>query len=241
MPLADIRIVLVAPAHPGNIGAVARAMNTMGLSQLVLIRPKDFPSQEAERRAMGSTSILEQARIVDDLAEAVADCRLVIGCSARSRSFPHPELDGRQCGARLVAETATGDPAAVVFGTERTGLENRDLDRCSHQVVIPTSETFSSLNLASAVQLVCYEIFLASCAPAGVQTTKPERRPSHHRAMEAFYAHLEQALDSRGFLDGEMREVTLTKFRRLVGRARPNPGELKLLHTLLRMIDPDGD
>lgn len=240
MAIDDIRIILVEPAHPGNIGAVARAMNTMGLARLVLVRPRIFPSDEADRRAMGSTEILRQSRVVDDLGQAVEDCRLVIGCSARVRSFPHPELDARRCGAQLVRETAAGEPAALVFGPERTGLANRDLDRCTHQVVIPTSERFSSLNLASAVQLLAYEIFLAAreCLPA--EEVEPGRRPAHHRSMEAFFAHLEQALDARGFLDGEMREVTLTKFRRLIGRARPDAGELKLLHTLLRMIDPDG-
>lgn len=241
MPLDDIRIVLVAPAHPGNIGAAARAMNTMGLTRLVLVRPRVFPSDEADRRAMGSLEILERAQVVEDLSEAVGDCRLVIGCSARSRSFPHPELDARACGALLVGEAGAGEPTALVFGTERTGLENRDLDRCTHQVRIPTNEAFSSLNLASAVQLICYEILLASRDSAEAQAPPPVRRPSHHRAMEAFYEHLERALDSRGFLDGEMREVTLVKFRRLFGRARPNPGELKLLHTLLRMIDPKDD
>ena len=241
MALDDIRIVLVEPAHPGNIGAVARAMNTMALTRLVLVRPRVFPSDEADRRAMGSIEILRSARVVDDLADGIADCPLVIGCSARSRSFPHPELDARESGAQLVRETATGVPAALVFGPERTGLANRDLDRCTHQVLIPTSEAFSSLNLAAAVQLLAYEIFLAAREGTSAQDVELERRPTHHRAMEAFYEHLEQALDSRGFLDGEMREVTMTKFRRLIGRARPNPGELKLLHTLMRMIDPDGD
>jgi len=241
MALHDIRIVLVEPAHPGNIGAVARAMNTMDLGRLVLVRPRVFPSDEADRRAMGSIEILRHARVVEDLGEAIADCRLVIGCSARSRSFPHHELDARRCGAQLVEETAAGEPAGLVFGPERTGLANRDLDRCTHQVVIPTSEAFSSLNLASAVQLLAYEIFLAARAATDPSPIEPERRPTHHRAMEAFYDHLERALDSRGFLDGEMREVTITKFRRLIGRARPNPGELKLLHKLMQMIDPNGD
>lgn len=241
MALDDIRIVLVEPAHPGNIGAVARAMNTMGLGRLVLVRPRVFPSEEANRRAMGSVEILQRAEVVDDLGEGIEDCPLVIGCSARSRSFPHPELDARQCGAQLILETAKGEPAALVFGPERTGLANRDLDRCTHQVVIPTSEAFSSLNLASAVQLLAYEIFLAAREPVRAEEIKPEGRPTDHRAMEVFYEHLEQALDSRGFLDGEMREVTMTKFRRLIGRARPHPGELKLLHTLIRMVDPDID
>ena len=241
MALDDIRIVLVEPAHPGNIGAVARAMHTMGLSRLVLARPRRFPSEEADNRAMGSVDLLRRARVVDDLGEAIGDCRLVIGCSARSRSFPHPELDARQCGAQLIEETATGEPAALVFGTERTGLENRDLDRCTHQVVIPANPAFSSLNLASAVQILCYEILLASRAPLAAESAvEPAEHPGRQRVLEAFYEHLERALDARGFLEGEMREVTMTKLRRLFGRARATSGELKLLHTIARMIHPDG-
>lgn len=245
MALDDIRIVLVEPAHPGNIGAAARAMKTMGLGRLVLVRPKVFPSQEADRRAVHSVDILERAEVVDELAEAIGDCRLVIGGSARPRSFPHPELDARQCATRLIEETATGEPAALVFGTERTGLENRDLDRCTHQVLIPTSGVRSSLNLAAAVQILCYEVFLASRRPGDSLSTRPEGRPSHHRAMEALYADLENTLDSQGYFEGtlasEPRQVALIRLRRLFGRARPNPAELKLIHSLLRMIDSGGD
>jgi TrmH family RNA methyltransferase len=240
MAFDDIRIVLIEPAHPGNIGATARAMKTMSLGRLALVRPNVFPSDEADRRAMGAIDIVHRAEVFDDLDEAVGDCRLVIGCSARSRSFPHLELDPRECGARLIEETATGEAAAVVFGPERMGLANRDLDRCSHQVLIPANEAFSSLNLASAVQLICYEIFLAARQSAGRQDTGPEDPASLHREMEYFYGHLERALDSRGFLDGEMREVTLMKLRRLFGRARPNSGELKILHTMMRLIHRDG-
>jgi len=178
--------------------------------------------------------------VVDDLDAVVGDCRLVIGCSARARSFPHPMLDPRQCGAQLVRETADGEPAALLFGPERTGLSNQDLDRCTHQLQIPANPEFSSLNLAAAVQLVCYEIFLAAGKPVFAENVKPWNRPSLQVEMEHFYQHLERALDSRGFLDGEMREVTLTKLRRLFGRARPNSGELKILHTLMRLIHPDG-
>jgi tRNA (cytidine32/uridine32-2'-O)-methyltransferase len=236
MALSDIRIILVEPAHPGNIGAVARAMKTMDLAQLVLVRPKTFPAEDANRRAMGSLDILERARVVEDLQEAIGDCRLVIGGSARPRTFPHEEFDARQCAARLVEEAQTGDPAALVLGTERSGLENRDLDRCTHQVLIPTSAAFSSLNLASAVQILCYEIFLAAREPVPLEARRSAEPPTRQLEMEYFYKHLEGALDSRGFLDGEMREVTMTKLRRLFGRARPNSGELKILHTFTKMM-----
>ena len=241
MALHDIRIVLIEPAHPGNIGAVARAMKTMSLAHLVLVRPNRFPAEEADRRAMGAIDILQRAQVVDDLDQAIGDCRLVIGGSARARTFPHSILDARQCGAKLVAETTGGQPAAVIFGPERTGLENQDLDRCSYQVLIPTSEAFSSLNLASAVQLVCYEILIASRDPVTRRAEEPAEPASSQREMEHFYAHLERALDSRGFLDGEMREVTMMKLRRLFGRARPNSGELKMLHSLMRFIHRQGE
>jgi tRNA (cytidine32/uridine32-2'-O)-methyltransferase len=242
MALDDIRIVLVEPAHPGNVGAVARAMKTMSLSRLVLVRPHQFPSEEANRRAMGSVDILERAQVVDDLDEAVGDCRLVIGGSARARKFPHSLIDARQCGAQLVEESAGGAAAALVFGPERSGLANHDLDRCSYQVLIPTSEAFSSLNLASAVQLVCYEIFMAAQrgATSTVHSAQPEP-PASQQAMEYFYEHLERALDSRGYLDGEKREVTMMKLRRLFGRARPVSGELKMLRSLMRLIHRDGE
>jgi tRNA (cytidine32/uridine32-2'-O)-methyltransferase len=179
--------------------------------------------------------------LVDDLEAAVGDCRLVIGCSARARSFPHAMLDPRQCGTQLVEETASGEPAAVIFGPERTGLANQDLDRCTYQVQIPANPEFSSLNLAAAVQIVCYEIFMAAGKPTFAQPIKPANRPSLHVEMEHFYDHLQRALDSRGFLDGEMREVTLVKLRRLFWRARPNSGELRILHTLMRFIHSSGD
>lgn len=246
MALEDIRIVLVSPAHPGNIGAVARAMKTMSLTRLVLVRPREFPASEADRRAMGAIDLLENARVVDDLDEAVGDCRLVMGCSARPRTFRHLQLEAREGAAQLLDETATGEGAALVFGPERTGLSNQDLDRCSHQVLIPANPDFSSLNLASAVQLIGYEIFMAAreqgiASPTAERRVRRTERPSRQDEMEYFYGHLERALDARGYLDGDMREVTLMKFRRLFGRSRPNAGELKILHSMMRMIDPSGD
>ena len=121
MSLESIRIVLVEPNHPGNIGAVARAMKTMALTQLFLVRPKTFPSPDAERRSMGAKDLLESATVVSDLEDAIGDCRLVIGSSARGRSFPHEMLDPRECGARLVSEAQDGDPVALLLGPERTG------------------------------------------------------------------------------------------------------------------------
>ena len=241
MSLESIRIVLVEPHHPGNIGAVARAMKTMALKQLFLVRPRTFPSPDAERRSMGAKDLLESATVVSDLDDAIGDCRLVIGSSARGRSFPHEVLDPRECAARLVEEAQEDEPVALLLGPERTGLANRDLDRCTYQVQIPTSEAFSSLNLGAAAQLFCYEIFVASQRGKQNPLVDPTDRPGYQIEMEHFHAHLEEALDSRGFLEGEMREVTLQKFRRLFGRARPHSGELKLLHTMMNLVHRDSE
>ena len=215
-------------------------MKTMALEQLFLVRPKSFPHPDAERRSMGAKDLLEAARVVDTLDDAIGDCRLVIGSSARSRSFPHEMLEPRECGARLVAESSDGEAVALLLGPERTGLANEDLDRCTYQVQIPTSDAFSSLNLGAAAQLLCYEIFVASQAGCEVSLVDPADRPSYQIEMEHFYSHLEEALDSRGYLEGEMREVTLQKLRRLFGRARPHSGELKLLHTMMKFVHRDG-
>lgn len=238
-PLDKVRIILVEPAHPGNIGAVARAMKTMAITKLVLVRPESHLTQDAERRAMGAVDILRGALVVGDLRDAIDDCRLVIGSSARGRTIPHTLLDPRECGTKLIDEASDGDSVALLFGPERTGLSNEDLDRCAYQVQIPTSDAFSSLNLAAAVQLLCYEIFVASLNRDGIRE-KPivdeSDRPSFQIEMEHFFDHAERVLDARGYLEGEMRVVTLMKLRRLFNRARPHSGELKLLHTMMKMI-----
>lgn len=241
MSLDDIRIVLIEPAHPGNIGAVARAMKTMSLRHLVLVRPKIFPSDEADRRAMGAVDLLEEAWVVNTLEEAIGDCRLVVGCSARTRSVPHALLDPRECAEKVVLESVTDSPTAVLFGTERTGLANEDLDHCTAQVMIPANPEFSSLNLASAVQLVCYEIFMATREPPEQQERSLSDLPSPDREMEYFFEHMFRALDSRNFIDGQMREVAIMKLRRMFARVRPNDGELKMLRSMMRLIHRDGE
>ncbi len=153
MPFDHIRIVLVEPKHPGNIGAVARAMKTMDLHRLYLVRPQEFPAFDAERRAMGAVDILIEAKEVEHLHEAVGDCQLVIGGTARSRSYAHPVLDARESAGQLFAEASSGHEVAAVFGTERTGLSNEDLNLCNFEMRIPTSADFRSLNLGSAVSI----------------------------------------------------------------------------------------
>ncbi|HEX2139825.1 MAG TPA: RNA methyltransferase, partial [Woeseiaceae bacterium] len=156
----SIRIVLVGTTHPGNIGAVARAMKNMGLADLALVAPRYFPHAEACARASGAEDLLASAVVTDNLVDAVRDCRFVAGASARARTIDWPVLGPRECAARLVAESSSGDVAAV-FGPEKSGLTNEDLDRCQALLSIPADPAFSSLNLAMAVQILCYELRLA--------------------------------------------------------------------------------
>ena len=159
--LEQIRIVLVGTTHPGNIGAVARAMKTMALDNLWLVAPKQFPSAEATARASGADDLLARARICTDLSEAIEGCRLVVGASARLRTVQWPQMAPRECARALLSE-ATAGPVAILFGRESSGLSNQELDRCSHLVHIPSNPEFSSLNLAAAVQILTYEIRIAS-------------------------------------------------------------------------------
>jgi len=239
MSLDNVRIVLVEPKHHGNIGAVARAMKTMDLHRLYLVRPENFPAIDAERRALGAVDILINAVEVENLADAVADCRLAIGGTSRARSYAHPILDARGAGRKLFSEASSGVEVAAVFGTERTGLTNDDLNLCQYELRIPTSREFRSLNLGSAVQLLAYEIYMASL----------DGPPTHERdvdypdiaTLEYFYKHLEEVLDARGFITGDKREVALFKLRRLFARSRPEVGELKMLHSLVNLMDREDE
>ncbi len=237
--LRDIRIVLVDPQHPGNIGAVARAMKTMSLETLYLVRPREFPCEEADRRASGALDVLEAAIVVQRLEDAVGDCSFVVGTTSRGRAHPHPMLTARECGEAAVREATPSTPAAILFGPERTGLVNHDMDACTYQVAIPTNPAYASLNLASAVQLLGYELFLASGRAPSPQARVVEY-PSQSD-MEYFFKHLEDTLASRDFIDDAKRDVTHAKLRRLLGRSRPNAGELKLLHSLVKLMDRTQD
>lgn len=230
----SIRIVLVGTTHPGNIGAVARAMKNMGLRELVLVNPRYFPHDEATSRASGAQDILQNARRVDTLEEAIADCVFVAAASARSRTIGWPCLDVRDAAARLLQENAAGDVAAV-FGPEKTGLSNTDLDRCHALLTIPSDPDFSSLNLAMAVQVLTYEI------RAWQSETKAEYEPDAPLAtsddMEHFYVHLEQVLTKTGFLDPENPRHLMRRLRRLFIRARPDQNEVNILRGIMTAVE----
>ena len=236
------RIVLVGTTHPGNIGAVARAMKNMGLSDLVLVSPRYFPHDDATARASGAEDILANTRVEDDLAAAISDCVFVAGASARARSIEWPNLAPRECALRLVDESRNGT-VAVVFGPEKSGLTNEDLDRCQVLLTIPTNPEFSSLNIAMAVQVMTYELRLASSERLP-SCTDAEAPPATSEEMEHFYRHLEDVMTGSGFLDPDNPRHLMRRLRRLFVKAGPDKNEINILRGFLASVDParfDGD
>jgi tRNA (cytidine32/uridine32-2'-O)-methyltransferase len=230
-----IRIVLVGTQHPGNIGSAARAMKTMGLSRLVLVAPERSPDADSYALAAGADDVLAAATTFATLAEAVADCRVVLGCTARSRRIALEELEPRAGGVRAVAEAAAGAEVAIVFGRERTGLTNDEYELCHAAVHIPANPEYSSLNLAMAVQVLSYEVRLAALAAAPSPAGEDERRepPASHAEMEGFFAQLAETLDAIDFHKGRAPESAMRKLRRLFLRAQPDAREVRILRGVL--------
>jgi TrmH family RNA methyltransferase len=233
----NVRIILVGTTHPGNIGATARAMKNMGLSDLMLVNPKYFPHADATVRASGAEDILQSTRVVAGLEEALGDCTYVAGASARSRTIGWPSMVPRECAERLVHESAHG-VAAVVFGPEKSGLTNEDLDRCNTLLTIPTAPGFSSLNLAMAVQVLSYELRIASLATEE-PPPEPEAPPATGSELEHFYTHLEQVLMRSGFLDPENPRLLMRRLRRLFIKAELDQNEVNILRGMLAALDPE--
>lgn len=233
--LERVRVVLVDTSHPGNIGAVARAMWTMGLTQLALVRPKRFPCAEATARAAGADALLYDAAIFDSLDEALADCRWVVGTTVRSRHLELPRLTPRGFAARALEEIRDGH-VALVFGREQTGLSNEELDQCQAVASIVSNARFGSLNVAAAVQIFAYELSLASAdaTPHADAASSPDAAPAITSAeLEGLYTHLEQALVDIGYHDPERPKLLMRRLRRLYGRARPDRAELNILRGIL--------
>ncbi len=229
-----IRIVLVNTSHPGNIGGTARAMKNMGLSRLYLVQPKRFPHEEADWRAASAQDLLETAVVTDSLEAAVGDCQFVVGTSARERRIPWPLLDARQCAQRIAA-LPPSEEVAILFGREDRGLTNDELKICNLHLNIPTSDTYSSLNLAMAVQIVAYELRMVSTAPdTPVQEDAQWDSPFATRDnMERFYQHLEETLVDLEFLDPAAPRQLMTRLRRLYSRVRLDEMELNILRGIL--------
>jgi len=234
-----VRIVLVGTTHPGNIGAVARAMKNMGQSDLALVNPKHFPHEDATARASGATDVLDNAKVVSTLAEALVDCVYVAGASARPRTIGWPTMGPRDCAERMMLEMKKGRVAAV-FGPEKSGLNNDDLDLCHTLLTIPTNPDFSSLNLAMAVQVFTYELRVASALNGGPGFAS-EAPPATGEEMEHFYAHLEKVFEDVKFLDPDNPRYLMRRMRRLFIRARPDVNEVNILRGFLTAIERTRD
>ena len=262
--LDKVRIVLVNTSDCRNIGSAARAMKTMGLSQLVLVDPIEMPNGQAQALAAGATDVLANAKIVSTLSEAIEDCGLVVGTSARSRTLPWPMLEPRGCGEKMIAE-ANEYPVALVFGRESSGLTNDELQLCHFHVQIPANPEYSSLNLAMAVQTLSYEIrtsYLLSMDDKHqehstgngtyigkrdigknslqVKSEDDESYPVTEET-ERFYQHFEKALISTSFIVESHPGLVMTKLRRLFNRARPDVKEVKMMRGILASIERSSD
>jgi TrmH family RNA methyltransferase len=233
MSLTDIRIVLVRPQHAGNIGAAARAMKNMGLSALTLVAPRAFPAPEATARAAGADDILQNAAVVEDLPSALQDCRLVVATSARVRTIRWPVTTPGEAATRLWSAAQQG-PAAVLFGGERSGLTNTDLEHAHVLVHIPVNPAFPSLNLAAAVQILCYEIHRHAW-PDAVATD--DHVPATSAEFGRFIAHLEATLAAIGFLNTAHPRVLMRRLVRLFRRAAPDQNEINILRGILSAVD----
>lgn len=230
----SIRIVLVGTTHPGNIGAVARAMKNMGLDDLALVDPRYFPDKEATARASGAEDLLERARVVETLPEAIADCVYVAGASARARTINWPSLDARDCARKLLDHSVRG-PVAAVFGPEKSGLSNADLDHCDALLRIPANPAFSSLNLAMAVQIVSYELRAAQSRKQPEYEADAPLATSEQ--LEQFYMHLERVLRDLRFLDPDNPRHLMRRLRRLFLRAKPDQNEVNILRGILTAVE----
>ncbi|MBK7954593.1 MAG: RNA methyltransferase [Candidatus Accumulibacter sp.] len=238
-PLARVRVVLSHTSHPGNLGAAARAMKTMGLSRLVLVNPKRFPDDEAVARAAGAEDILAQAEVCCSLDAALADCAFACAVSARHRNLGPPALSARLAASEMLARAGEGE-VALLFGNETAGLSNAEVQRCQRTVFIPANPDYSSLNLAAAVQLLCYELRLAAfagCPPLVTRAVPFASPPASHQEQQLFYEHLERVMVSSGFLDPQRPRRLLPKLRRLFGRAELERDEINILRGLLDALE----
>jgi TrmH family RNA methyltransferase len=229
--LDSIRVVLSHPQHPGNIGACARAMKTMGLSDLRLVNPREFPSEEANMRARGGLDVLGAAHVHSSLVEAIAECELVIGTSARERSLDFEVLNPREMADRIANEAA-GRPVAILFGRENNGLDNDELSRCHFHVMVPANPQYSSLNIGSAVQIMAYELRMRSLA--NLPEKLPESNTASAEQLDQFFVHLEDVLKEIDFLKPTASTQLMPKFRRLYLRAKPTIEEINILRGVLR-------
>lgn len=238
--LSRVRVVLVRPTHPGNIGAAARAMKTMGLRRLCLVAPRAFPHPEATARASGAIDILDAAVVCGNLDQALLGTTLVAGFTARRRELAAPLRWLRDAAAELADHVHRGGEVALVFGTESAGLANEELAVCQLPAMIPTAADYASLNLASAVQLACYELQMA-VAGRGPPPAGTDFEPATFEEIEGLFVHLEQAMRTSGFLDPVASKRLMPRLRRLFARTRLEREEVNILRGMLNSFVPKID
>ena len=226
------RVVLVGTTHPGNIGAAARAMKTMGLARLYLVFPKQFPSADATARASGADDLLYAATVCDSLDEALIGCGWVVGTSARVRHLSWPELNPRETARQALTQAQKTD-VAIIFGRENSGLTNEELERCHAMVRIPTDSSYGSLNLAAAVQIIAYELFVAAKPQQDDAPTAPSTLPATAEQMAGLYEHLERTLIDIGYLNPAAPKHLMQRLRRLYNRAGIDQSEHNILRGIL--------
>ncbi|MCF8158571.1 MAG: RNA methyltransferase [Burkholderiaceae bacterium] len=232
--LNNFRIVLCQTSHPGNIGSTARAMKTMGLTQLYLVQPKHFPNSEANALACGAVDLLENAVVCDTLEDALKGCAVAIGMSARKRQLSHELISAREAANRAANIANDEQSVALVFGTEMSGLSNRELDLCQLLAMIPTNPDFSSLNVAAAVQVICYELRMA--AGEGTIENPDNKIPlATSEEIEGFYQHLEETLIKVGFLNPKEPKKLMQRVRRIYARASLEKEEVNILRGILKL------
>jgi TrmH family RNA methyltransferase len=231
----QLRLVMVETTHPGNIGAAARAMKAMGLRRLYLVKPEIFPSEEITARAAGADDIIADAVVCGSLQEAVRDCILVAGTTARVRRIPWPVKSPRECAPEIIQSSASGE-VAVVFGRESSGLNNKELEACHLVMQIPTVRDFSSLNVASAVQIISYEIFLSACEHDDAHVKTGDTEYVSAGQMESFYRHFEECMTGIGYHDPKVPRSLMRRLKRLFNRARLDPDEMNILRGFLSAV-----
>ena len=232
--LQQVRIVLIGTTHPGNIGAAARALKTMGQTQLYLVDPKIYPSAEATARATGADDILANAIVCDDIKQAIKDCELVMATTARKRSLPWPVVTPRQCAEKVYESQSIN--AAILFGRESSGLSNEELELSNMMLQIPANPEYSSLNLAAAVQIICYELKMQSYIVPEIEHRDNETELVTYEKMEMLYEHLADTMQQQGFLDINNPGRLMHRMRRLFNRARVEEAEWSILRGFLASI-----
>jgi len=238
----NIRIVLVNPSHPGNIGAAARAMKTMGVERLYLVNPERFPDIEAYYRASRADDVVNNAVVTSSLEEALKGSALVLGTSARDREMPQPMLNPRQAAEKVISEYGGDVEIAMVFGCEKYGLSNEDLLRCHYHIKIPSVDNYSSLNLAAAVQVITYELRMAQLsqlvAPQDVK--KNNKQLSTVDELEGLYKHIEEAMIAVGFFDPQKPRRMMSRIRQIFNRAQLDKDDVDLLRGMMKSTARSG-